>query len=116
MSRTAASTMRLATGPGIFDPSRQPSLGDFLHVTGAASNDLDSVACQEAHRPSAHISGQHHRYSHAGKLWDDVRLTSTTGRGSQSFLRYDLVLVIDIKDREALAMSKVLIDLCTVGW
>jgi hypothetical protein len=85
-----------------------------MHVTGAASNDLDSVARQDVHGPAAHIPGQHHRYSHPGQLWDDARLASTAGRGSQGLFRNNLVLVIHVKDGETLAMAEVLIDLRAV--
>ena len=81
-----------------------------MHVTGAAPNDLDPVACQDVHGPAAHIPGQHHGYSHASQLGDDARLASAAGRGSQCLLRYDLVPVIYLKDGETLAMAEVLID------
>jgi len=81
-----------------------------MHVTGAASNDLDAVAGQEVHSPAAHIPGQHHGYSHTGQLGDDAGLATTAGWGSQCLFRYDLVPVINVKDGETLGMPKVLID------
>ena len=110
MSRTATGTVGLATSPGILDPACQPRQSNFLHVTGAAANDLDPVACQKAYGPTAHVPGQHHGHPHAGQLWDDARLAAAAGRGGQGLFRYDLVLVINIKDGETLAMAKVLID------
>ena len=85
-----------------------------MHVAGAASNSRDSVAGQDVHRPAAHIPRQHHGYTHAGQLRDDVRLASAAGRGSQHLFRYDLVLVINTKDGETLAVAEVLIDLRAV--
>ena len=87
-----------------------------MDVTGATSNDLDSVACQDVHSPSAHIPSQHHGYTHAGQLRDNARLASTAGWGRQHLFRYDLVLVINAKDGETLAMAEVLIDLRAVRW
>src|SRR5665647_2777713 len=101
---TATRAVRLATGSRILDFAGQPLLSNCTHVTGAAPNDLDSVARQNVHGPAAHIPGQHYRHSHAGQLGNDVRLTSTAGWWSQCFFRYDLVLVINLKDGETLAM------------
>ena len=85
-----------------------------MHVAGAASNSRDAIAGQDVHCPAAHVPCQHHGYTHAGQLRDDVRLASAAGRGSQHLFRYDLVLVINTEDGETLAVAEVLIDLRAV--
>ena len=114
MPRAAIGAVGLAADTRIIDLPRQPRPGHFMHVAGAASNDLDSVACQDVHGSAAHVSGQHHRDSHAGQLWYDARLAPAAGRGRHRLFRHDdIVVLVNGKNCEALAVAKVLIDFRT---
>jgi len=112
---TRATAVGLATGPRVVDPARQPREGDVTHVAGAAANDRDPVACQEIHGSAPHIPRQHHRNTPLSQFGDDARLASAAGRRSQCLFRDDLVLGIHFKNREALAVAKMSIDLPAIG-